>query len=280
MPRRTRLSDGDCAIAQSLDVVGEWWTLLVVRDVARGRHRFEELRAELGISRKVLTERLATLVDNGVLRRDRYSEHPPRHEYRLTELGHGLLPVLAALQDFGDRWLLGDGSLTATAEPGSAEAARMHALKGTAVPEVDGIDPIAATGLTVLYFYPATGLPHAASIPGGPGCTVESCTYRDRLDAFTALGATVHGVSTQRPEEQAAFARTNRIQFPLFSDAELRLATALRLPTFRAAGVRRIKRLTLIVDADRRIREVLYPIPDAGGSVADALAACRELVGT
>lgn len=276
MPRRTRLSDADCAIAQTLDVVGDWWTLLIVRDIARGRHRFEELRAELGISRKVLTERLNMLTDNEILRRELYREHPPRYEYRLTETGHGLLPVLAALQDFGDRWLLGDGSLTATAEPGSAEAARVHALTGTVIPRLDP-DPIAATAWTVVYFYPATGLPDAADIPGGPGCTVESCTYRDRLDEFTALDATVHGVSTQRPAEQARFAAANRIPFRLYSDAELRLATALRLPTFRAAGVRRIKRLTLIADRDRRVRDVLYPIPDAGGSVDEALTACRRL---
>lgn len=277
MPSRTRLSDADCAIAQSLDVVGDWWTLLLIRDLARGRHRFEELRAETGISRKVLTERLTMLTANGIVDKELYSRRPPRHEYRLTERGYGLLPVLVALQDFGDRWLLGDGGLTATTEDDSAEARRVHALEGTVIPEVPGIDPIADTPLTVLYFYPATGLPHAAEIPGGPGCTLESCTYRDRLTEFTALGATVHGVSTQRPAEQAAFAEANRIRFRLYSDAELRLATALRLPTFRAAGVRRIKRLTLIVDAHRRVREVLYPIPEPDGSVADALAACRRL---
>lgn len=65
MPQRTSLADADCAIAQALDVVGDWWTLLIVRDTARGVHRFDALQQELGVSRKVLTERLRLLVDAG-----------------------------------------------------------------------------------------------------------------------------------------------------------------------------------------------------------------------
>lgn len=65
MPQRTSLADADCAIAQALDVVGDWWTLLIVRDTARGVHRFDALQEELGVSRKVLTERLRLLVDAG-----------------------------------------------------------------------------------------------------------------------------------------------------------------------------------------------------------------------
>ena len=111
----------------------------------------------------------------------------------------------------------------------------------------------------------------------GPAARLESCTYRDRLADFAALGARVVGVSTQLPEEQAAFAVENRIQFPLVSDADLALTTALRLPTFRLRGVTRLKRLTLVVDAGRVVRGTLFPIRDVTGSVDDALALVRSV---
>jgi hypothetical protein len=82
----------------------------------------------------------------------------------------------------------------------------------------------------------------------------------------------IDGVSTQRPDELAAFARSQDIGFPLLSDADLDLVTALRLPTFRAVGVDRLKRLTLLLDRERIVRGVLYPIADPAGSVDDALA--------
>ncbi len=277
MGTRTRTVDVTCAIAQALDVVGDWWSLLVLRDVARGLHRFEELRAELSVSRKVLTERLHKLVDHGVLERRRYSDRPPRYEYVLTPLGRGALPILAALQDWGDRWLLGDGTVAAATAPGSAEAQRVHGLVGTRVPVLARLEPVSLQPFTVLYCYPGTQLPDADRIPGAPGCTLESCTYRDRLHEFAAYGAAVRGVSTQRPAEQAGFAAAHRIQFPLLSDADLELTMALRLPTFRAAGTVRLKRLTLVVDADRTVRGVLYPVPDVTGSVEDALRLVRDL---
>ncbi|MGW1891802.1 winged helix-turn-helix transcriptional regulator [Streptomyces sp. NPDC002004] len=290
MARRTSLGDADCSIAQALDVVGDWWTLLVVRDLARGVHRFEGLQQELGVSRKVLTERLHLLVDAGVVSRTPYQERPVRHEYRLTPRGRALVPVLVALQDWGDAWVLGDGATTATADPGSAEARRVHELRGTRVPELrltdlDGAprDPVAGTAYTVLYCFPGGYArpdaypPGWSGIPGAPGCTLESCTYRDRLADFTAAGATVHGVSTQRPDEQRAFADAERLGFPLLSDTDLELAAALRLPTFRAAGASRLKRLTLVVDRERVVREVFYPVTDVAGSVAAALAAVTDV---
>jgi peroxiredoxin len=138
-------------------------------------------------------------------------------------------------------------------------------------------DPVTAAAYTVVYCYPGTALPAIDAVPGGPGSSLESCTYRDRLDEFAALGAAVVGVSTQRPEEQAAFAAANGIQFPLVSDADLELATALRLPTFRHSGATRLKRLTLVVDADRVVRGTLFPIRDVTGSVEDALGLVRSL---
>ncbi|MFF2010409.1 winged helix-turn-helix transcriptional regulator [Streptomyces sp. NPDC058195] len=290
MPQRTSLAGADCAIAQALDVVGDWWTLLIVRDTARGVHRFDALQAELGMSRKVLTERLRLLVDAGVLSREPYQDRPPRYEYRLTRRGRALLPVLIALQDWGDTWLLGEGDTMATAAESSKEAARVHALVGTRLPELrltdhDGAprDPVADTPGTVLYFFPGAYArqdaypPGWAGIPGARGCTLESCTYRDQLAEFTAAGATVHGVSTQRPDEQRDFSRAERLRFPLLSDAELELTAALRLPTFRAGGVSRLKRLTLVVDRDRTVREALYPVTDIEESVRAALAAARAL---
>ncbi|POX49524.1 HxlR family transcriptional regulator [Streptomyces sp. Ru71] len=290
MARRTSLEDSTCAIAQALDVVGDWWTLLIVRDTARGVHRFDELQRELGMSRKVLTERLRLLVEADVLARVPYQERPVRHEYRLTPRGRALLPVLVALQDWGDAWVLGDGTTSATAGEASAEAHRVHELVGTSVPELTLLDdtgaprdPVAQdTPFTVLYCFPGAYAradaypPGWSDIPGAPGCTLESCTYRDRLADFTAAGATVHGISTQRPDEQRAFAEKERLGQRLLSDAELSLITALRLPTFRAAGATRLKRLTLVVDRGRVVRHVQYPVTDVAGSVGAALSAVRQ----
>lgn len=92
-----------CSVARSLEVVGERWTLLVVRDVLLGRHRFDELVESLGVTRTVLSARLRTLVDEGVLERRAYQDNPPRFEYHLTDKGRGLLPVIAHLMWWGDR---------------------------------------------------------------------------------------------------------------------------------------------------------------------------------
>ncbi|NYD43020.1 winged helix-turn-helix transcriptional regulator [Nocardioides panaciterrulae] len=276
MTRRT--PEDDCGVAHAVGVLGDAWSVLVLRDVARGHRRFEQL-LESGISRKVLAQRLAGLVEADVLRRVRYRERPERFEYVLTARGRAALPVLAALQEWGDTWLLGDGSTSATASAETAEAHRVAALVGRTVPALDP-DPLGPAGAAyaVLYCYPGSALAGLDDVPGGAGCTLESCTYRDRLDDFAALGARVLGVSTQRPEEQAEFARRNRIQFPLVSDLDLGLATALRLPTFRLHGTPRLKRITLVVDRDRVVRGTLFPIRDVTGSVEDALTLVRAAV--
>jgi len=105
MPLQSSYRDQDCSVAAALEVVGERWTLLVVRSVLLGSHRFEELRAALGIATNVLQARLTRLVDEGVLERRPYQDHPPRCEYHLTEKGLALWPVLAALTDWGDTYL-------------------------------------------------------------------------------------------------------------------------------------------------------------------------------
>jgi len=270
------VTDDHCGVAQAMSLFGDAWTVLVLRDVARGCTRFEQLLAESGVSRKVLAARLRALEQAEVLTRVAYQERPVRHDYLLTDRGRALLPVLAGLQEWGDTWLLGDGTTSATADASSAEALRVAELVGTVVPPLPR-DPIATTAYTVVYCYPGTALAGIDGVPGGPGCTLESCTYRDRLGDFAALGASVVGVSTQLPEEQAAFAAESNIQFPLVSDADLSLTTALRLPTFRLHGTTRLKRLTLVVDADRRVRGTLFPIRDVTGSVDDALALVRSV---
>lgn len=277
MTRRRPPTDDPCGIAQAVGVLGDPWSLLVLRDVAGGRTRFDQLVEETGISRKVLAQRLESLVADGVLERRAYSDRPPRHEYVLTALGRGALPVLTALQEFGDSWLLGDGRPDAGAAPDSNEVARVDSLVGAAIPRLHTLDPVTDQPLTVVYCYPGNAFPGAEEVPGGIGCTLESCTYRDRLGEFAALGAAVVGVSTQRPSEQADFAAANGIRFPLLSDADLELTTALRLPTFRAGGTTRLRRLTLVVDHHRVVRATVFPIPDVTGSVEEALRLVRGL---
>jgi len=93
-----------CPIAGALEVVGERWSLLIVRDVFLGLRRFDQIQANLGIARNVLQARLRRLVDQGVLERRPYQERPPRHEYRLTEKGLDLWPTVVALMQWGDRY--------------------------------------------------------------------------------------------------------------------------------------------------------------------------------
>lgn len=96
---------GDCSIAGTLDVIGDRWSILILRDAFRGVRRFDELQADLGIARNVLADRLTKLVCQGVLTRQQYSERPPRFEYRLTPKGVDLSPALVALMRWGDKHL-------------------------------------------------------------------------------------------------------------------------------------------------------------------------------
>jgi DNA-binding HxlR family transcriptional regulator len=94
----------NCSVAQCLEIVGEWWTLLILRDAFLGFSRFDELESRLGIARNVLTQRLERLVEAGVLARVPYQEHPVRHDYLLTEKGRDLWHVVTAMRQWGDRW--------------------------------------------------------------------------------------------------------------------------------------------------------------------------------
>ncbi|MFF8845842.1 winged helix-turn-helix transcriptional regulator [Streptomyces sp. NPDC015127] len=290
MVRAVPERDAACAIAQAAAVVGDWWSLLLVRETARGRHRFDELQQELGISRKVLAERLAHLVDSGVLEKVAYQQGPVRYEYRLTAVGRALLPVLVSMQDWADRWLLGDGTLTASADEHGADAHRMHELPGTRLPRLtlpahtgtalDPVDPDSRA--TVLFCFPATGRPSPlpdgwSDIPGTVGCTLENRLFRDAYGDFTAAGVAVRGVSTQRPDEQRRFAEEEDIPFPLLSDMDAAFAAALRLPTFRAGQALRLKRAVLVVDRERAVRHVQFPVADIPAAVESSLDVARGL---
>lgn len=106
--KKKSLSGMNCSIARTLDIVGEWWTLLVIRDAFLGVRRFEDFQRRLGVARNILTARLQRLVEDGILERRRYQEHPERFEYVLTERGRDLFPVITALREWGDRWVAGE----------------------------------------------------------------------------------------------------------------------------------------------------------------------------
>lgn len=107
--RRASFSDMNCSVARSLEYVGEWWTLLIVRDALFGITRFEEFQQRLGIARNILAKRLDTLVEAGVLERQPYDESRERYDYVLTDKGRDLWPVLVAIRQWGDEWISGPG---------------------------------------------------------------------------------------------------------------------------------------------------------------------------
>ena len=114
-----------CSVAAALEVVGERWSLLIVRDVLLGLRRFDQLQADLGVARNVLQSRLARLVDAGVLEKHRYQDRPERFEYRLTDKGLDLWPVIVSLLQWGDKY----------AAPGGPPVLLQHKGCGGAVDE-------------------------------------------------------------------------------------------------------------------------------------------------
>src|ERR1700742_1136036 len=105
--QRTQVGEMTCSIARTLDVIGEPWSPLILRDVWAGVSRFDQIQADLSVSRKVLTERLSHLVEHGVLERRPYDARP-RFEYHLTERGTELAEMLMVMARWGDRWLAGE----------------------------------------------------------------------------------------------------------------------------------------------------------------------------
>jgi peroxiredoxin len=146
-------------------------------------------------------------------------------------------------------------------------------LPGSAVPDV-GLPSTqggelrladAARGLVVVYVYPRTGTPGVPApegwddIPGARGCTPQSCAFRDAQQELARHGASLIGISTQTPAEQAEFAQREHIPYPLLSDHELVLAERMRLPTFQAGGLQLYKRLTFVAQAGRIVK-LFYPV--------------------
>lgn len=98
-----------CSVARTLELVGERWTLLILRDAFLGVRRFDDFQRSLGIARNVLNTRLQRLCDSGLLERRLYQDRPERYEYRLTEMGLDLFPSVVALMEFGDKHLAAEG---------------------------------------------------------------------------------------------------------------------------------------------------------------------------
>jgi DNA-binding HxlR family transcriptional regulator len=102
--KRSSFAGMQCSIAQTLEIVGDPWTLLIVRDAFFGLRRFDQFQQSLGIPRATLAARLATLVDHGIFEMQEYDSRPPRSEYVLTAKGSALRPILISMLQWGDRW--------------------------------------------------------------------------------------------------------------------------------------------------------------------------------
>ena len=138
----------NCSIARALEVVGERWTLLIVRDVFLGRRRFDELQESLGIARNVLTDRLNRLVEEGILERVPYSERPVRHEYRLTTKGLDLNVALTALRQWGDTYLSEAPPRLLRTRAGRKPVVAALVPKGTAVLGWSDVETVVGPGAT------------------------------------------------------------------------------------------------------------------------------------
>jgi peroxiredoxin len=153
-------------------------------------------------------------------------------------------------------------------DDGAADHLPGSAVPDVALPSAQGGEMSladAAQGLVVVYVYPRTGTPGVPApegwddIPGARGCTPQSCAFRDAQQELARHGASLIGISTQTPEEQAEFAQREHIPYPLLSDHELVLAERMRLPTFQAGGLQLYKRLTFVAEAGRIVK-LFYPV--------------------
>lgn len=106
--RRTSFANWPCSIARTMDLLGDWWTPLVLREAHYGVRRFDDFQQGLGIARNTLSDRLKRLTEEGLLEKRVYETQPVRHEYLLTASGHDFFKVLAAMTAWGDRWLAGE----------------------------------------------------------------------------------------------------------------------------------------------------------------------------
>jgi DNA-binding HxlR family transcriptional regulator len=175
---RKRFTEQNCSIAQALEVLGDWWTLLIVREAFLGTRRFADFERHLGIAKNILSRRLAHLVEHGVLERVDVGEHGPRHEYRLSPMGKDLATVMSALRQWGDRWIYG---------PGNEPVLALDRRTGRAVPTVrilgDDGQPVPGRAIQL------------APGPGASDATLER--YRDHRAGADGQRAGADGPSAE-----------------------------------------------------------------------------------
>jgi DNA-binding HxlR family transcriptional regulator len=153
---KTDLAELPCSLARSLQIVGEWWTMLVLRDVCFGWNKFDEIHQHLGIARNILKARLDTLVEQGMVERRQYQQRPDRFEYVPTDKALDFVPVILAMVAWGDRWTAVDGPpILFTHRPCGHDTAASVVCSECATPLTrDDLD-----------FRPGPGLTGAASSP-------------------------------------------------------------------------------------------------------------------
>lgn len=179
--QRTSFAGFHCSLAQSLEVMGEWWTPLILRDLWLGVDTFDELTADLGLSRNLLTARLRDLVDHGLVARTPYGPRPDRFRYGLTEAGRDLVPILAALTAWGDRWTTPPaGQPLAFAHQGHPCTPMVACRQCGAAIEPDELSPVAGPGARAVRgtaVVASRPLPHPrrpADAPGPTGSAADS----------------------------------------------------------------------------------------------------------
>jgi DNA-binding HxlR family transcriptional regulator len=137
-----------CPVVKTLERVGERWSILLLRELFRGAHRFDELQASLGIAPNILSTRLTRLVDAGFVEKQLYQEHPPRYSYLLTERGQDFMPVLFAILEFGNTHFAPDGAAVVVLDTETMDVAEPVVVdRKTGVPITTGRFTIASTGL-------------------------------------------------------------------------------------------------------------------------------------
>jgi DNA-binding HxlR family transcriptional regulator len=146
---RKRFDQINCGVAQALDQLGDWWTLLIVRDALLGATRFQHFESNLGIAKNILADRLSKLVDNGVFSKERLDEPGQRFEYKLTQKGRDLWIILTAMRLWGDKWIFGEANVPAKfREDGTGrEVAALIAVDADGVPlEASELRPVPGPG--------------------------------------------------------------------------------------------------------------------------------------
>jgi DNA-binding HxlR family transcriptional regulator len=143
---RKSFGDMHCSVAQCLEVVGEWWSMLIIRDAFLGVTRFDTFQERLGISRNILNQRLNHLIEAGVLTKVRYSNHPPRYDYRLTDKGRDLWPVLTTMRQWGDKYAAPDGPPLQTIHRGCGHLTEAVLVCSACGEQISGRDVRAISG--------------------------------------------------------------------------------------------------------------------------------------